>query len=1307
MKEFFGKCQAWTQTIEEQGRRSLHSHFQIWIPEVNKRRDEIDDPSKKVANQAKSFLCKEIDKVISTSMFWDKKDINPIDAALKDIFPHECEADGPKGKSMLEVVEEQGLRNLRHRQGKNTDTVYFAKCKHCDKTWHIDELVSDYLVQGLNVAGLTKFPTTPSERLKSMAIDYQKGLNTEIPYYVVECAYNVHYHVPKTCFKKRRKDRPPDDECRMRYPKNKRRKTCVEATGDEPIPWYNYDGSHILKICHEILVRRSEWDAFQNQSCPSVGHSKLTCNTNLSMMLPGLVASYIAKYVMKDTQDDDKREYKSVLRRLREILGRDDRRHENDFSEAVSRVISAALVHQSNNVVGASLASYLTRNGTRFHFSHDFVWCPLRDMQLILDDEQMRFTLRTNHREARIHCPAFDYLCRPRELEHLCMFDFFTWYIAQDSTRKNTKSKETLHFVNTDTFDHPSYDEQHAQFKRHLTKRKMPLLVKIVQYSFPDTAAFNGSIRDDNIPINHVMENYSYLALLLFHPFRSRSDLVIDGSFTKKFRDEIRDGGSIQPEHERFLQNIQDSKANCFRYLRNEDDLQRVTQMLNVKQDQQVFDDDEGSSSEEEEDIDEKARRNEERVRQLLEHMTDVDSVNENARTNATQRIPTKINLYAIRERGSNMAGYENLSPDATSLNENIIDNVQTATVVDSEGNPVVVTQTQQDEDSVPIPAASQRSTTKSMLVATLRLTRRRRRYGSDDDSAEDSYPVANGSPSSLREFAKTDGLDEPQTTAFEVIMANFLLTYYNEAIRERHVDGSRSDRHEFEQNRRKLELLARKGQMARNENLIALLHGPGGSGKSRVISLVLRYAQRFCDNMEVEFNSRTIVVCAYSGVAATILKGETLHSALYLNNEKITNEMLERFVGTRMVIIDEISFASDSNLIKIDKHMRLLRDEPGKRYGGVHMVFAGDYRQLEPVRGTPIYKSDKIRIREFVNVYLELNGMHRFKEDPEWGRILKKFRDGTITLDDINIVNRNHHQSQLELPEGVHIACHKNQDRDAKNAAAFHRHALATHQADGNTKDSIMVFASKMRVRNFDGAWVPCTTPNVVYQNCAEDDFDYSNKKDGRLDPVLKLTVGAPVMITTNLSVVNGIANGTRAFVKKVHLRPNAEIFNVKLGLDPTTVTGVFAHDVLFIDLEHKDTTIHPQVFSVEAQDHTVQAKIPVGPDRRLSTKQREDVGMKMHQFPVISDHATTVHKLQGCTVDAIFIHSWNYAKNWVYVALSRVKTRQGLFLNERLSTDLSKYKISDDLKKMLSYFERTFTPEELTAEENSFIYS
>ena len=64
----------------------------------------------------------------------------------------------------------------------------------------------------------------------------------------------------------------------------------------------------------------------------------------------------------------------------------------------------------------------------------------------------------------------------------------------------------------------------------------------------------------------------------------------------------------------------------------------------------------------------------------------------------------------------------------------------------------------------------------------------------------------------------------------------------------------------------------------------------------------------------------------------------------------------------------------------------------------------------------------------------------------------------------------------------------------------------------------------------------------------------------------------------------------------------------------------------------------------------------------------------LKMRQFPVHVNNATTGHKLQGTSLDALFISNWSYVRNWPYVMLFRVRKLEGLFLRTELKSPTQK---------------------------------
>ena len=59
------------------------------------------------------------------------------------------------------------------------------------------------------------------------------------------------------------------------------------------------------------------------------------------------------------------------------------------------------------------------------------------------------------------------------------------------------------------------------------------------------------------------------------------------------------------------------------------------------------------------------------------------------------------------------------------------------------------------------------------------------------------------------------------------------------------------------------------------SNQFIGLLHGSGGAGKSRVINAVRNYAKNLCNFLKVDFDKRTILTTALTGVAAVSINGE------------------------------------------------------------------------------------------------------------------------------------------------------------------------------------------------------------------------------------------------------------------------------------------------------------------------------------------------------------------------------------------------------------------------------------------------
>ena len=98
----------------------------------------------------------------------------------------------------------------------------------------------------------------------------------------------------------------------------------------------------------------------------------------------------------------------------------------------------------------------------------------------------------------------------------------------------------------------------------------------------------------------------------------------------------------------------------------------------------------------------------------------------------------------------------------------------------------------------------------------------------------------------------------------------------------------------------------------------------------------------------------------------------------------------------------------------------------------------------------------------------------------------------------------------------------------------------------------------------------------------------------------------------------------------------------------------------------------------------------MPVDSSFRVAKNARNKVRVRMKctQLPFMINNATAVHKLQGAAKERMFLSTFWCRPNWPCVALSRAKTRKGLFLRKPLdpSKDCS---VDANLEAMTEWLE------------------
>jgi hypothetical protein len=99
----------------------------------------------------------------------------------------------------------------------------------------------------------------------------------------------------------------------------------------------------------------------------------------------------------------------------------------------------------------------------------------------------------------------------------------------------------------------------------------------------------------------------------------------------------------------------------------------------------------------------------------------------------------------------------------------------------------------------------------------------------------------------------------------------------------------------------------------------------------------------------------------------------------------------------------------SDTILKTLDRKLNEIKHRT-KPFGGFTIIFAGDFRQLEPIGAEDtelLFPSLSSQHWEnCINAVIILDNEHRFKEDPEYGQMLKRMWSGDLTKDDRKRIN-------------------------------------------------------------------------------------------------------------------------------------------------------------------------------------------------------------------------------------------------------------------------------------------------------------
>jgi hypothetical protein len=429
----FGELLAWCLATEEQGRKTLHGHYLLfvkswilfWKALQRQRNLSVMELS---SSEAKQYSLKYFNSVCSANLFQDME--TPCGVLVgQDIYHHEnCKSERSRKRIRFncDAMPDQTLRLMRHKEHCHHHKGLIATCTKCGIKISAEEIVTNALQKHLG--DRFEFPDK-TKHLDCLVYETQKNFNwyseSEIEqakrYLASNALVNVHRvtHTAR-CFKR-------GSECYANLPEGECERSIVHFCKEFDV-WTDYSGKCEQRYMFRFYPRRAIADAYMNCHNPLLTRL-LGCNTNVLVGMNGVSVLYVTGYNVKSNQKEERVVYERISQTVVKVL--EKRENSNieredtvsihspniciilfnsslilfrvyqegallpEYQNGLRTMLHGIYANTSAHITAAPMAHYLALHSSRFRYSHDYDFLPAHGIyQYLCNNDKGLYTNR-------------------------------------------------------------------------------------------------------------------------------------------------------------------------------------------------------------------------------------------------------------------------------------------------------------------------------------------------------------------------------------------------------------------------------------------------------------------------------------------------------------------------------------------------------------------------------------------------------------------------------------------------------------------------------------------------------------------------------------------------------------------------------------------------------------------------------------------------------------------------------------------------------------------------------------------------